>query len=76
MRRCAVYELVGSYCGGLRFIPMEYDSPMLKAFRDRCVGEGRHFERLGEMDVDDTVIKFVKCGPNDEWEEADYTFME
>lgn len=80
MRRCVVYELVGSYCGGLLFIPVEYDSPALKDRLDSIVGEGdkkyRHYERLGEMDVDDTVIKFVKCGPNDEWEDADYTSMD
>jgi len=58
MKKCAVYQSLCSYGGGLAFIPLEFERDWLKLEN----WHSSEWEKLGEMKVDEKVIKFYKEG--------------
>ena len=87
MKKCAVYRTLCNYGGGLAFIPLEFEKDWLKleAWLSTYWLSASKWEKLGEMMVDETVIKFRKQGKDanqnsplhlKQIEVADYTYCE
>ena len=61
--KCAVYRYMGDYGDGLTFVPVEHESDWVALVK----WYGVKWNKLGNMEIDPSVIKFQKEGnhPNE-----------